>query len=111
MYFNEGIKKFTTIDFPLNKVINFSDGLIYQKGKKGKDTFVRKVCSEDLMATRVGQIFNTINKFFSTKDNFDKFREFLKNLKKIDANESDVKAIEKIVIESFESWSFKRWNK
>ena len=102
IYLNKAIEKFTTKDFPLNKVIEFSDDSIYQKGKKGKETFVRKVCSENLMATRVGQIFNTINKFFSTKDNFNIFRDFLKNLKKIELNKNKKEAIEKLVIESFD---------
>ena len=102
IYLNKAIEKFTINDFPLNNVIEFSDELIYQKGKNGKKTFIREVCSENLMATRVGQIFNTINKFFSTKDNFNKFRDFLKKLKNIEVIENKKEAIERMVTESFD---------
>ncbi len=97
----------TLIEFPLSKIINSPYEDLYKKGKVGTNTFIREICNENLMGTRVGQIYGWINKFFYDKVNpkineFNKFIDFLKELDDAKAKKLDYNAIKLILLNALE---------
>ncbi len=105
--FQQIIDEKTSTEFSLEKVIKFQFEKLYKTGKDGKKSFIREISSENLMGTRVGQIFNTINKFFYTgkipkKDGFDKFIMFLKELNNAIINNMNYEYLRKIVLKALQ---------
>ena len=60
---------------------------IYPIQGEREKSFLREVCAEHLMGTKVGAIFSNFPKFFKKPGNLDKFIFFLKELLKIDKND------------------------
>ena len=107
-HFNDNIKDFIENKFKLDDVINELNKNIYHDGVEGENSYIRKICKEELMGTRVGQTFVKIKKFFYTNNNeinanFKKFKEFLSEIKSIlksnDKNKRE--RFKKLVIVSF----------
>jgi len=85
----EELEKFKR-KFPLQSLIRKIEANkiseIYQKGKKGNSSYIRKICKENLMGTTVGQVFTNFSTNFKGKK-IQEFKNFLSDLDKIDEND------------------------
>ena len=91
----------------LTEVLTYSKEQLYKKGKKeGEGSFIRNICSEEVMGTRVGQIYGHVNGFFYSgirpnEDNFTKFKDFLISLNRIINSKPSEDEINTFIIDAF----------
>ncbi len=85
-YYKKKVENFVR-EHPLEKLINYSEGQIYSKGESGKDSYLRLIGNEELMGTRVGQIYTGFPSFFNQPGAFETFQDFIKDLVLIDTSD------------------------
>ncbi len=82
-HYREKVRNFVKLH-PLDKVMNYSPEKIYQKGEDGEKSYLRLIGKEDLMGTRVGQIYTNFPSFIEDKNTYNTFKAFISNLFSID---------------------------
>ena len=74
--------------YRLSNIKNFDQqDKIYPIYGDREESFLREICTESLMGTKVGAIFSNFPKFFKKQGSLDNFIFFLKELLKIDKND------------------------
>lgn len=82
---------------PLDKLLNYSEDRIYSKGESGKYSYLRLIGNEDLMGTRVGQIYTGFPSFFRQPRAFQTFQGFIKDLILIDISNFSLSFRERVI--------------
>ena len=62
--YRKKVEKFVKIH-PLEKILHYEQDIIYRKGEPGKNSYLRVMGNEDLMGTRIGQIYTGYHYFFN----------------------------------------------
>ena len=85
--YQQELQKFRN-KYRLSNIKNFGQqNKIYPIVGDRKESFLREICKESLMGTKVGAIFSNFPKFFKETGSLDKFIFFLKELLKIDIDD------------------------
>lgn len=95
-HYRKSVRSFVK-QHPLDKIINYDPEKIYKKGEDGDKSYLRVIGKEDLMGTRVGQIYTNFPSYFEDKNAYDTFKAFISDLSLINKSNFSNSFKEKIV--------------